>query len=123
MANPNMYLTIGGDKHFWTMTPHRYYNYSVIYLAVNNAGVITNEAATNSMYIRPLITTKENTPILQGDGSRKTPFALTKDENTPLPPETNPSTIPVYYQDNGIFKDYYEKAYSKVREMTLEEKI
>jgi len=123
MANPNMYLTIGGDKHFWTMTPHRYYNNSIIYLAVNNAGVITNEAATNSMYIRPVITIKENTPILQGDGSSKTPFVLTKDGNTPLPPETNPSTIPVDYQDNGIFKDYYEKAYSKVRGMTLEEKV
>lgn len=48
---------------------------------------------------------------------------MTKDENTPLPPETNPSTIPVDYQDNEIFKDYYEKAYSKVRGMTLEEKI
>ena len=31
--------------------------------------------------------------------------------------------IPDSYQDNGIFKEYYEKAYEKLKSMTIEEKI
>ncbi len=33
------------------------------------------------------------------------------------------SNVPVAWQDNGIFKDYYELAYEKVQAMSLEEKI
>ena len=33
------------------------------------------------------------------------------------------SKIPKDYLDNGIFSDYYEKAYKKLKSMTLEEKI
>ena len=33
------------------------------------------------------------------------------------------SNIPSIYQDNGIFKDYYDKAYNKFKTMTIEEKI
>ncbi len=37
--------------------------------------------------------------------------------------ETSTINIPESYQDNGIFKDYYEQAYQMVQTMSLEEKV
>lgn len=33
------------------------------------------------------------------------------------------TTIPMSWQDNGIFKNYYKKAYTKLKKLTLDEKI
>ena len=35
----------------------------------------------------------------------------------------NIKDIPSYYDDNGIFKDYYEQAYEKLNNMSIEEKV
>lgn len=37
--------------------------------------------------------------------------------------ELNKEQMPKEYLDNGIFKDYYKKAYNKLKKMSLEEKI
>ena len=44
-----------------------------------------------------------------------------KEENTEEQPKEN--NIPNEYNDNGLFKNYYKDAYTKLKEMTLDEKI
>lgn len=42
-----------------------------------------------------------------------------KPKETPKPT----SKVPITWQDNGIFSDYYEKAYERLETMSLEEKV
>ncbi len=47
-----------------------------------------------------------------------------KEENKEeQPKKEEENEIPDDYNDNGIFKDYYKNAYTKLKEMTLDEKI
>lgn len=47
----------------------------------------------------------------------------TAGKGTPTQAPTDPSIIPVQWQDNGIFSEYYEKAYTLMKTMTTEEKV
>lgn len=50
-----------------------------------------------------------------------TPSETKTSSNTPS--DNTKLEIPKTYLDNGIFSDYYDKAYEKLKSMTLEEKI
>jgi len=112
--NKDFYLYTG-EKHFWTMTPHRYHNNNVVMLVLSSDGNIANEvsAIEGGIFVRPVISLNKNATILEGNGSKDSPYVLSK----------TTSSIPKEWQDNGIFSDYYEQAYAKLLTMSIEEKI
>ena len=46
-----------------------------------------------------------------------------KEEELPEEEIIEESLVPKDYQDNGIFKDYYEQAYELLNTLSLEEKL
>lgn len=118
LVNKDFYL-YNGEMHFWTMSPHRFYNNQVVMLVVDSNGMVANEVATNEKLVRPVIVLKENTSILEGKGTVAEPYVITRINSTP----STPSKIPVTWRDKGIFSDYYEKAYDTLETLTLDEKI
>lgn len=60
--------------------------------------------------------------LLVTSKSVKAPNTEAKHEKNPVI-EIPKSKVPSKWQDNGIFKDYYEQAYEKLETLTLDEKI
>lgn len=114
--NFDYYLFIGG-KHSWTMTPHRSDTTNIMLVAGAEGNIGNEVSKIDSVLVRPVISIKNDIMIVDGHGTKDSPYILKAKK------EVDASRIPVDYQDDGVFSDYYVDAYRKLNKMTLEEKV
>ncbi len=114
--NFDYYLFVGG-KHTWTMTPHRA-DANNIMLVIGAEGNIGNEVVQmDNVLVRPVISIRSDIMIVDGNGTKISPYILKAKK------EVDESKIPSEWKDNGIFKEYYVDAYTKLNTLTVEEKV
>jgi len=80
VANANYYLNNGTG--FWTMSPHAFADSKARTLFVSSTGSLGGISATDSLYVRPVISLKGTVTIMSGDGSAEHPYKIyTKEES------------------------------------------
>lgn len=120
-SNQSYYLYSGSK--FYTMSPTVYnYGNKVVVGAVNaddtkGNGYLGVEVSTIASGVRPVISLKNDVYIEKGKGTKELPYRVkTLDD---LPEEE----MPVEWRDNGVFSEFYDEAYDKMKTLTLEEKV
>lgn len=116
-ANNFDYYLFVGEKHSWTMTPHRADTTNIMLVAGAEGNIGNEVTKVENVLVRPVISIRNDIMIVDGTGSKQTPYILKTKK------EVDVSKIPADWQDDGIFSDYYIDAYRKLNSMTLEEKI
>ena len=73
-ANSTNYLNNGVD--YWTMTPYGIGNINVFTFYINSNGELTDDKVDSSYGVRPVITLKNSSKYLDGDGTINNPYKI-----------------------------------------------